>query len=89
MDLGERGIGFVSTQPYLVGEQLQIQVKLPMARPLTMRARVVWCKDSGSTPAGQTYRCGARLSAIGLRESLFLRAYLADRFEPARAVSAG
>jgi hypothetical protein len=82
VDLGERGLGFVGSRCYRPGEQLKIRVMLPAALPLTIRAQIVWCKQTSTDP-GRAYRCGARLSAIGLHESLFLKDYLAGVEHPA------
>lgn len=82
VDLGERGLGFVTSRCHQPGEQLQIRVMLTAAHPLTIRAQIVWCKQTSTSP-GQAYRCGAKLSSIGLRESLFLKDYLAGVEHPA------
>jgi hypothetical protein len=78
VDLGARGLGFLAPRRYHPGEQLHIQVMLPVGRPLTMRAQVIWCKET-SGDARLRFRCGAKLSAIGVRESLFLKDYLEAR----------
>lgn len=82
VDLGERGLGFMTSRCYQPGEQLQIRVMLTAAQPLNISAQIVWCRQTSADP-GQAYRCGARLSSIGLRESFFLKNYLAGVDHPA------
>jgi len=72
LDLSHGGVGLVSPTPVEPGEILDLDLPLGEGT-VHMVVEVVW-----STPRGQGQRCGARLRAIGVRDSLLLKRELAQ-----------
>lgn len=85
LDAGSGGLGLLIPVPRAVGEVLQIELMPPGRRSgLRILTQVVWCRDDQSTKGAERsarlrFRCGLRICAISVRESLWLRKYLADR----------
>jgi hypothetical protein len=82
LDVGAGGIGMLVPTPCVIGEQLQMELVLPNRRAgLSVITQVVWCSEvaRGDHESRLRFRCGVRIRAIGVRESLWLRNYLAAR----------
>jgi hypothetical protein len=83
LDVGAGGVGLLAPSPFGIGEQLQLELVLPNRRAgLAVIAQVVWCSEVARGEHAESrlrFRCGVRIRAIGVRESLWLRNYLAAR----------
>ena len=76
LDLSRGGIGFLAPRAYAEGEALEIEVFLrDRPKGVRMVVEVAWCL---AVPGRRlAHRCGARLLAIGVRESMILRDLMA------------
>ncbi len=76
VDISEGGLCIATARERRAGETLELRVMLPCRTAgMTMRAVVVW---TAARPGG-SWHCGLRLLAIGLRDALLLRRYLAEQ----------
>jgi len=72
-DLTRQGVGFSSSRQYTPGRQLELQIDgVGALRPVNMVVEVVWCKET----ADGDFRIGARLRAIGVKDSMVLSRFL-------------
>jgi len=75
LDLSSSGVGFLSPRPLKVGEALDLEFITPSgSRPLRLMVEVVWCSEVAGRRLN--HRCGARLRAISVRDSLVLKRQL-------------
>lgn len=78
-DMSDQGLGFLSPGPLTAGQQIELGVMVPShPAAIELLVQVRWCRRDTQGDGHQLpYRCGARIVAVGVRDALYLRDYLA------------